>query len=100
MTDKVSKRTAASLAAVAVTAIGWISMPASAQQQAAAALETVVKGTLKPDQVLATAGDGIAGHHPIAGGGEDLSRQIADDAEAGDRHQLRRSGPGGGQGAP
>ena len=36
MTDKVSKRTAASLAAVAVTAIGWISLPASAQQQAAA----------------------------------------------------------------
>ena len=36
MTDKVSKRTAASLAAVAVAAIAWISMPASAQQQAAA----------------------------------------------------------------
>jgi mono/diheme cytochrome c family protein len=36
MTDKVSKRTAASLAAVAVAAMAWMAMPASAQQQAAA----------------------------------------------------------------
>ena len=35
MTDKVSKRTAASLAAVAVVAIAWMTMPAAAQQQAA-----------------------------------------------------------------
>src|SRR5438309_7213536 len=42
MTDKVSKRTAASLAAVAVTAIGWISMPASAQQQAAASDQALI----------------------------------------------------------
>jgi len=35
MTDKVSKRTAAFIAAVTVAAIAWISMPASAQQQAA-----------------------------------------------------------------
>ena len=35
MTDKVSKRTAASLAAVAVAAMAWMAMPATAQQQAA-----------------------------------------------------------------
>jgi mono/diheme cytochrome c family protein len=35
MTDKVSKPTAASLAAVAVAAIAWMTMPATAQQQAA-----------------------------------------------------------------
>jgi mono/diheme cytochrome c family protein len=35
MTDKVSKRTAAFIAAVTVAAIARISMPASAQQQAA-----------------------------------------------------------------
>ena len=42
MTDKVSKRTAASLAAVAVAAIGWISMPASAQQQAAVSDQALI----------------------------------------------------------
>jgi mono/diheme cytochrome c family protein len=36
MTDQVSKRTAASLAAVVVAAIAWTTMPATAQQQAAA----------------------------------------------------------------
>ncbi|MCA6115417.1 cytochrome c [Bradyrhizobium sp. WSM 1738] len=35
MIDKVSKWTAASLAAVAVVAITWMTMPATAQQQAA-----------------------------------------------------------------
>ena len=35
MTDKVSKRTAAALAAVAVAAMAWMAMPATAQQQAA-----------------------------------------------------------------
>ena len=35
MTDRVSKRTAASLAAVAVAAVAWMAMPATAQQQAA-----------------------------------------------------------------
>jgi mono/diheme cytochrome c family protein len=36
MTNKISKPTAASLAAVAVAAIAWMTMPATAQQQAAA----------------------------------------------------------------
>ena len=35
MTEKVSKRTAASLATVAVAAMAWMAMPATAQQQAA-----------------------------------------------------------------
>ena len=35
MTNKVSKKTAASLAAVAMAAIVWVTMPAFAQQQAA-----------------------------------------------------------------
>ena len=35
MTDKVSKRTAASLAAVAVATITWMTIPATAQQQVA-----------------------------------------------------------------
>ena len=35
MTDKVSKRTAAAFAAVAVAAMAWMAMPATAQQQAA-----------------------------------------------------------------
>src|ERR1700752_5132787 len=34
MTDKVSKRTAAFIAAVTVGATGWMAMPATAQQQA------------------------------------------------------------------
>ena len=34
MTDKVSKRTAASFAAVAVAVMAWMAMPATAQQQA------------------------------------------------------------------
>ena len=35
MTEKVSKRTAASFAAVAVVAMAWMAMPATAQQQTA-----------------------------------------------------------------
>jgi mono/diheme cytochrome c family protein len=35
MTDKMSKRTAASMAAAAMLAIAWMAMPATAQQQAA-----------------------------------------------------------------
>ena len=35
MTDKVSKQTAASFAAVAVTVMAWMAMPAASQQQAA-----------------------------------------------------------------
>jgi mono/diheme cytochrome c family protein len=42
MTDEASKRTAASLAAAAVAAIVWISMPASAQQQAAVSDQALI----------------------------------------------------------
>jgi len=42
MTDKVSKRTAASLAAVAVAAMAWMAMPATAQQQAAVGDQTLI----------------------------------------------------------
>ena len=42
MTDKVSKRTAAFIAAVTVAAIAWISMPASAQQQAAVSDQALI----------------------------------------------------------
>ena len=42
MTDKVSKRTAASLAAVAVAAMAWMAMPATAQQQAAVSDQTLI----------------------------------------------------------
>src|SRR3954471_14936073 len=42
MTDKVSKRTAAFSAAVTVAAIAWISMPASAQQQAAVSDQALI----------------------------------------------------------
>jgi len=41
MTDKVSKRTAASLAAVAA-AVAWMAMPATAQQQAAVSDQALV----------------------------------------------------------
>ena len=43
MTDKVSKRTAASLAAVAVAAMAWMAMPATAQQQAAVGDQTLIR---------------------------------------------------------
>jgi mono/diheme cytochrome c family protein len=42
MTDKVSKRTAAALAAVAVAAMAWMAMPATAQQQAAVGDQTLI----------------------------------------------------------
>jgi len=42
MTDKVSKRTAASLAAVAVAAMAWMAMPATAQQQAAVSDQALI----------------------------------------------------------
>jgi mono/diheme cytochrome c family protein len=42
MTDRVSKWTAASLAAVAVVAIAWMTMPATAQQQAAVSDQAMI----------------------------------------------------------
>ena len=42
MIDKVSRLTAASVAAVAVAAIAWMSMPATAQQQAAVSDQTLI----------------------------------------------------------
>ena len=42
MTNRVSKRTAASLAAVAVAAMAWMAMPATAQQQAAVGDQTLI----------------------------------------------------------
>ena len=42
MTDKVLKRTAAALAAVAVAAMAWMAMPATAQQQAAVGDQTLI----------------------------------------------------------
>jgi mono/diheme cytochrome c family protein len=44
MTDKESKLTAASLAAVAVAAFAWMTMPAGAQQQAAAVSDQALIG--------------------------------------------------------
>ncbi|MBR1277567.1 cytochrome c [Bradyrhizobium sp. AUGA SZCCT0283] len=42
MTNKVSKRTAASLAAVAAAAIAWMTTPATAQQQAAVSDQALI----------------------------------------------------------
>jgi mono/diheme cytochrome c family protein len=42
MTDRMSKRTAAALAAVAVSAMTWMAMPATAQQQAAVSDQALV----------------------------------------------------------
>jgi mono/diheme cytochrome c family protein len=42
MTDKVLKRTAAALAAVAVAAMAWMAMPATAQQQAAVSDQALI----------------------------------------------------------
>ena len=42
MIDKVSRLTAASVAAVAVAAIAWVSMPATAQQQAAVSDQALI----------------------------------------------------------
>ena len=42
MTDKVSKPTAASYAAVAVAAMAWMAMPATAQQQAAVSDQALI----------------------------------------------------------
>jgi len=42
MTDKVSKRTAAAFAAVAVAAMAWMAMPATAQQQAAVSDQALI----------------------------------------------------------
>lgn len=42
MTEKVSKRTAATLAAVAVAAMAWMATPATAQQQAAVSDQALI----------------------------------------------------------
>jgi len=44
MTNKVTKPAAASLAAVAVAAIAWLTMPAAAQQQAAVSDQALMIG--------------------------------------------------------